>query len=642
MSRNALSLLSAVALAATVSVAPVVASPSDDSSSSQTAESPSAVTVQRLAGKNRYETATEVSDQWSATGKRVYIVSGHNFPDALGAASRAGVFNSPVLLTKSDHLPSETVSALERLKPKRITVIGGEGSVSNTVLSELGSYAGDEGVERLTGENRYATSARIAAQYTKGRDRVFLASGEDYPDALSAAAVAGAEHEPLLLTKPGQLPSEVAKQLERLAPGQVVVVGGPQAIGDAVAKEAATYSTSGNYHRVAGTDRYKTSAAVAKEFSTDLTPGYVASGLDYADALVVSALAARDEVPVVLTPADRVASGTREALNHLDPNRIFVVGGPEAVSEGVVGQLADPGNPPPPAPEPPAPEPPSPEGFSAGAYNQGAPTADQDFSDLVGGIDLGHGSSYYTSGNFRWGLKARDVERIDSGMTLLMGMASKDWNEGGPDSYMAWADIAAGVHDEEIRGWGRELATVDGTVRLAFDIEPNVKLNQGKVPKSWKPEDYAAASRRISTLVKEEAPNVDFTFWVSSTQKDLTARMYPGDDYVDVICWDAYVNRAKSPDMTPLEVWSDFKYWMDDQSWGKGKTYGICETGFHNGHPDAKGAAFWEQAPEAVEELGLSFVTYFHSNTGPNGHYTMENMPLSRAAYAEAMAELQD
>ncbi len=635
MPRRALSLLSALALASTVSVVPLVASSADDSPSLQSADvSASAVSVQRLAGPNRYATAAEISDQWSTTGKRVYLVSGHNFPDAIVAAARAGVFNSPVLLTTHDHLPSETISALQRLQPRRIVVVGGESSVSQAVLSELSPYAGDEGVERLTGVNRYATSARIAAQYTKGRDRVFLASGEEFPDALSAAAVAGAEHEPLLLTRHGQLPDAVAKQLARLQPHQIVIVGGPKSISESVAEEAASHTTSGKYHRVAGADRYKTSAAVAKEFSSDLTPGYVASGTEYVDALVVSALAARDEVPTILTPANRVADGTREALNHLVPNKIFVAGGPEAVSEDVVNELADPD----PAP---APEPPPAQDFSAGAFNKGAPTADEDFSELVGGVELGHASSYYTSGNFRWGFKDRDVERINSGMTLLMGMASKNWKERGPESHMAWSDIAAGLHDEQIRGWGKAIATLDGPVRFAFDIEPNVKLNQGKVPKHWDPADYAAASRRISTLIKQEAPNVEFTFWVSSTQKDLTAQMYPGDDYVDVICWDAYVNKGKSPDMTPLELWSDFKNWMDEQPWGKGKIYGICETGFHNGHPDAKGAKFWSQAPEAVEALGLSFVTYFHSNTGPNGDYTMEDMPLTRAAYAEAMAELQ-
>ncbi|WP_162802279.1 cell wall-binding repeat-containing protein [Ornithinimicrobium murale] len=636
MPRSALSILSAIALAATVSVAPVVASPSDDSPSTPPAESPSAVTVERLAGKNRYATASEVSAQWSASDKRVYVVSGHNFPDALVAASRAGVFSAPVLLTKSDHLPSQTVHALERLQPKRITVVGGEGSVSDTVLSELSSYAGGEGVERLTGDNRYATSARIAAQYTKNRDRVFLASGADYPDALSAAAVAGAEHEPLLLTKPGQLPSVVADQLQRLAPDQVVVVGGPKAISDAVAKDAAAYSTSGDYHRVAGEDRYKTSAAVAKEFSTDLTPGYVASGADYADALVLSALAARDEVPVVLTPADRIANGTREALNHLEPNRIFVAGGPQAVSEDVVGALADPGTPPP-SPEPPA------NGTSAGSWNGMADSADDEFSDLVGGLDLGHGTSYYTSGQFgpNWP-NSRDKERLAGGMTLQLGMASKNYKKGGPTSYMSWPNIAAGKHDSEIREWGQALSELNGDIRFSFDIEPDVKFKQGKIPGDWTAADYRKATQRMASILAEEAPEVQFTYWVGGTQKDIVSEMYPGDEYVDVICWDPYINASRSPDTTPLELWSDFKNWLDDQAWGQGKELGLCETGFHNGHSDAKGAAFWDKAPAAAEELGLSFITYFHSNTGPRGDYTMESMPQTREAYARAMAELQN
>lgn len=642
MPRSALSVLSAVTLAATVCVAPALATTQTDSATTQGTESTAAVDVQRLAGADRYGTAAEVSDQWSKTGKRVYIVSGHNFPDAIVAASRAGVFNAPMLLTKSDNLPNDTVEALQRLEPDRIVVVGGQGAVSEAVLSELGQYAGPEGVERVADEGRYGTSARIAAQYTKDRDRVFVASGADYPDALAAAAIAGAEREPLLLTRPGALPSEIAKQLDRLSPDEVVVVGGPHAVSDAVAARAASYSVSGKYRRVSGADRYKTAAAVAQEFSTGAKSGYVASGVEYADALVVSALAARDDLPVVLTPANHLAEGTVQALNHLDPDRVFVVGGPAAVSEAVVKALANPGTPnPPEKPMPPAPGPPL-EGTSAGVFNGMHASDDQDFIDLVGGVDLGHASSYYTSGQVGpYWPNARDRGRIDSGMTLLMGMASKNYQKGGPNSYMAWRDIADGKHDEEIRDWGVSLAKLDGTIYFAFDIEPNVKLNQGKVPKDWTPAEYAAATRRVSTIVREEASNVEFTFWVSSTQKELTAQMYPGDDYVDIICWDAYVNRHKSPDMSPLELWSDFKYWMDDQPWGKGKTYGICETGFDQSHPDEKGAEFWEKAPEAAEELGLSFVTYFHRNSGPNGYYTMENMPLSRAAYAEAMAEMQ-
>lgn len=633
MPRRPLSALSVLALAAAVSAAPASAAPTPvagPATTSPQAPTTSAPEVERLAGEHRYATAAEVAAQWPAGVDRAYVVSGQNFPDAMAAAARAGVFDAPVLLTQADNIPSDTAEALQHLQPNQLVVVGAPGAVSQGVLTDLEEYAGSGGVTRVSGADRYATAAQLTSQYEAGRDRVFLVSGEDYPDALAAAAVAGAQQEPLLLTRPGSLPAATAQELERLAPGEVVVVGGPTAVSDTVAAEAAAHS-AGEFRRVSGTNRYETAAAVAEEFSADLTPGYVASGQDYADALVSSAIAARDGVPVVLTPTDRVAAGTAQALDHLSPDNIFVVGGPSAVSDAVADELAGAD-----------PAPPSAPAFSAGAFNRGAPTADEDFSDIVGGIDLDHGSSYYTPGNFQWGLKDRDVERVDNGMTLLMGMASKNWNGGGPNSYMAWADIAAGDHDDEIRGWGEELATLDGPVWFAFDIEPNVKWNQGKVPRHWEPEDYAAATQRISTLVKEEAPNVQFTFWVSSTQKELTARMYPGDDYVDIICWDAYVNRGRSPEMTPLELWSDFKDWMDEQPWGEGKTYGICETGFHNGHADSLGAEFWAQAPEAVDELGLSFVTYFHSNSGPNGDYTMENMPLSAAAYAEAMAELQE
>ncbi|WP_161958461.1 cell wall-binding repeat-containing protein [Ornithinimicrobium cavernae] len=642
MPRSALTVLSAVALAATVSVAPVLAAPqSGQTTSALPTASTSAVDVDRLAGENRYATAAHVAKKWTGTVDRVYVVSGHNFPDSLVAGARAGVFDAPVLLTKGDHLPSETVRELDRLSPTRITVIGGTSSVSDGVLKDLRAFAGSEGVERVVGADRYATSAKIAARYKPGHDRVFLASGETFPDALSAAAVAGTQQHPLMLTRQGRLPASVAAQLERLAPDEVVIVGGRSAISDAVAAEAASRA-GGEYRRVSGADRYRTSAAVAKEFSPDLTPGYVASGDHYADALVVSGLAGRHKVPVVLTRSDHLAEGSIEALAHLDPDRIFVAGGPAAVSDGVVAQLKNPGTPPPPPEDPVEPAPPAPSDISGGFYNGMGAADDEEFIDMVGGMDPGHVVSYYNAGNVdaTWPSE-RDLQHLKNGTTVLMGMASKNWKRGGDDSYMAWSEIAAGAHDDEIRAWGQKLAGAGGNVWFAFDIEPDVKLNQGIVPTHWKPSDFAAASRRISTIMGEEAPNVKFVFWVGGTQKGLISEMYPGDEYVDTICWDPYVTKHRSPDTTPRGLWSEFKNWLDDQPWGDRKTIGLCETGYHNGHPDAKGAQFWEQAPEAAEDLGLSFVTYFNRDSSAY-NYTMDNMPLTRRAYADAMEAIQN
>ncbi len=358
MPRSALSVLSAAALTATVSVTPVLAAPTHTDAPSidlqaQRSALPAAVDVERLAGQNRYATAAEIAGQWSGPVDRVYVVGGHTFPDAMIAAARAGAFDAPVLLTKADHIPNETVEELKRLSPAQITVIGGAESVSNQILDQLGQFAGSQGVQRTDGGNRYATSARVASQYAPDPERVFLASGQDYPDALSAAAIAAAHGEPLLLTRAGSLPAEVAAQLDRLNPQEVVVIGGPQAIADSVAAEAASYSSSGEPRRISGGNRYETSAAVAAEFAPGLAAGYVASGQGFSDALVISGLAGREGAPVVLTQPDNVPDGTTAALEHLTPESLFVAGGPAAVSQSVVEDLADPGAPDPePEPEP--------------------------------------------------------------------------------------------------------------------------------------------------------------------------------------------------------------------------------------------------------------------------------------------------
>jgi putative cell wall-binding protein len=77
-------------------------------------------------------------------------------------------------------------------------------------------------------------------------------------------------------------------------------------ISDALAKQAASYSTTGSVRRLAGPDRYETAARIAAELPANVTPAYVASGQAFPDALVGAALAGRRGVPLVLTPPDRV------------------------------------------------------------------------------------------------------------------------------------------------------------------------------------------------------------------------------------------------------------------------------------------------------------------------------------------------
>ena len=187
--------------------------------------------VTRLGGQNRYETAVEVSKSKFNSGVPVvYVATGANFADALAAGAAAKGLG-PVLLTEKDALTSVTSDEVSRLKPSRVVVLGGSAVVSETVRSALSALV-DSPVERLGGSDRYATAALLAADsYTSTGGTVFLATGAQYADALSAAPVGV----PVLLVKPSCVPSAVATQLTRISPTRVVVLGGTSALGDAVA-----------------------------------------------------------------------------------------------------------------------------------------------------------------------------------------------------------------------------------------------------------------------------------------------------------------------------------------------------------------------------------------------------------------------
>jgi putative cell wall-binding protein len=203
------------------------------------------------------------------------------------------------------------------------------------------AYTTSGDVQRVGGANRYETAALLASYYPVGRTRVYLASGENFPDALSGAALAGHEQMPLLLARHDSLDPSIVAQLQRIRPGEVVVLGGPVAVSDAVARLAASYTTTGTYRRLAGDDRWATMRQVAAQFPAGTGQAFVASGQDFPDALVGAALAGGLRgVPIVLTANTGVPGPTAGALTRIAPRTMSVLGGPGVVTDATVGQLA--------------------------------------------------------------------------------------------------------------------------------------------------------------------------------------------------------------------------------------------------------------------------------------------------------------
>jgi len=293
-------------------------------------------TVERLSGFNRFATAaTAALAVYPEGADVVYVATGRAFPDALTATAPAGHEDGPVLLTEAHRIPLDTRAALEALAPAEIVVTGGPDAVSDDVLAELEEFT-DGSVTRISGEDRYETAAALSARF-ESPDTVFVATGQDYPDALAAGAVAGATGAPVLLVRQNSVPGSTRDALEALNPGSIVVIGGTDTITDTVVTALGDY-TDGEVTRVSGEDRYGTAAALSAGLTTSEF-GFVATGQDWPDALGAAALAGHLDAPVLLVKEDSVPLVTTTELERLEPPHLRVVGGPDVVSDAVLEAL---------------------------------------------------------------------------------------------------------------------------------------------------------------------------------------------------------------------------------------------------------------------------------------------------------------
>lgn len=192
-------------------------------------------TVSRVGGVDRFETAAMLSAQAFDPGVAVaYVANAMDFPDALAGGAVAARDGSPILLTDQGTLDARTAAELDRLNPGRIVVLGGAGVVSTSVLVQLAAFT-DGTVSRIGGADRYETAAMIsAAAYPTGADVVYISTGTNFPDALTAAPVAGLQNAPLLLTPPDALHPAIAAELDRLNPSRIIILGGTGALSPAI------------------------------------------------------------------------------------------------------------------------------------------------------------------------------------------------------------------------------------------------------------------------------------------------------------------------------------------------------------------------------------------------------------------------
>ena len=213
-------------------------------------EVPSARSVARIGGADRYDTSALILEEFFGDGdnERIFVATGTNFPDALSAAAAAGTLGSPVLLVNGSTgtVSSAAANALvSGTAKKTLVVVGGEGVVSPAAASGVADIANGATVIRLSGNNRYKTNLAVndylSQQGASATTGMWVATGRDFPDALSAAVPAAGDGQRLVLSPGTCLPSPVVSSWITSADSQitkVTLVGGQAALSAGVQRLA--------------------------------------------------------------------------------------------------------------------------------------------------------------------------------------------------------------------------------------------------------------------------------------------------------------------------------------------------------------------------------------------------------------------
>ncbi len=202
-----------------------------------------------------------------------------------------------------------------------------------------------QSLTRFAGPDRFATAAETAYGFSPGVPVAYIATGYNFPDALTGGPAAAKDGGPVLLTRPDRLPDVVAEALEWLEPGQIRILGGTGVVSNAVRDELKAFTT-GSVTRLAGADRYATAAAILDaRFAGYTGPIFVATGANFPDALAGGAAAAAVGAPVILATwsgvpdvlvAPLVGIGPYEGLT---PTSFVLLGGTGVLGSGVVDDL---------------------------------------------------------------------------------------------------------------------------------------------------------------------------------------------------------------------------------------------------------------------------------------------------------------
>ena len=295
-----------------------------------------ASSTQRLAGYDLYDTSVAIVENGWLQSDYAVLAYGGNYPDALSAVPLAKKYDAPILLTSGNKLTSVTKQTLVSLHVNKVFIVGGTAVVPTSIESELKLI----GITptRIAGLDRYETSLKIAQQINSP-SALIITTGDDFPDALSIAPIAGVKQIPILLVPKDVLPDATRKYIASLKVHQTYVLGDSSIISDLVCQQLP------NPKRIVGVNKYERNIAINKEFDGSFNSSSlcIATGQGFSDALTGAAYAAKINAPIILVnsnPPTNTKDYYQQRLKKA--NNFYVFGGTSVVPDKLIQGLNSP------------------------------------------------------------------------------------------------------------------------------------------------------------------------------------------------------------------------------------------------------------------------------------------------------------
>ncbi|WP_194830581.1 cell wall-binding repeat-containing protein [Laceyella tengchongensis] len=201
------------------------------------------VTIERMDGADRFEVSAQIAEkmEYIDSGTAI-VVNGLLYPDALSSSSVALDNGMPILQVTADTVPGAINNYLNKHDEiKNIVIVGGPGSVSDQVLTEL--KKSNRNVVRIGGKDRYEVGINLIKAFKLDVETLSFASGLDFPDAISGAPLAAYLSSPILLNLPNKLTESVTTFMSEKRGGivQLYLIGGESSISTEVQRILESY-----------------------------------------------------------------------------------------------------------------------------------------------------------------------------------------------------------------------------------------------------------------------------------------------------------------------------------------------------------------------------------------------------------------